>query len=83
MPDAEILLELIRGAASSALGIEPRLIERELRIADSGIDSLGLIEVAVLVEDELGVVVPVEAYGDIETIEDLILKFLQLLDQEV
>jgi acyl carrier protein len=60
-------------------------ITAETRIEDSGIDSYGLIEIVFELEDELEIDIPYNAndgaFGEAETIGDLLDKLQALIEQ--
>lgn len=64
--EATIFKELAR------LGPEPESVERDITFSDLGIDSLDLVEVAQLVEDEYGVILKGEDMEKLATVGDAI-----------
>jgi acyl carrier protein len=61
----------VRGALE-AFGVEPALIRREARLADLGVDSLDVAELAQIVEDEHSVRLTGEDMKAVDTVGDAI-----------
>ena len=43
-----------------------------LNIIDLGLDSLATVEIVISIEEELGIVIPDDSVGDLQTVKDII-----------
>jgi len=67
--DREKLLEIVREATVSVLGVDPASVTPEAHFADDlDADSLALVEIIMAVEDQLDIQVPEEELKDVRTV---------------
>jgi len=53
-------------------------IDINKNIHDLGLDSLATVEIVVFIEEELGIVIPDDSVGDLQTVKDIIDLCLRL-----
>jgi acyl carrier protein len=70
--DITVLLTVFRAAVQEVLGRSATDISLDTDIATLGIESLDLIEVAMSIEDRLGVVFHLEDFSEAQTVRDVL-----------
>lgn len=67
-----MIIEKVKMILGRHLGIAPNTIEDDaLVLEDLGANSLDVVELAMAIEDELGVVIPDEAVVSLHTVKDI------------
>ena len=75
---------VVRRTLAESLGIDEDVIEPDLSLADDlAVDSLELLEVAMALEDTLGVTIPRRRLEHVRTCGQLLAQMLSLRDRSV
>ncbi len=71
--DEQKIFERIREVLVKRLAVEPDAVKRDSRLKEElEVDSLDLVELSILVEEEYGIDIFDEQIGDIETVGDVV-----------
>ena len=67
---------------SNHLKCQPSEIHPDMKLGALGIDSLGAITILYELEDQFDIEIPNEVFDSLETVNDIVIKLQQLLDNK-
>ena len=77
-----MLQDIVIKEISNHLKCQPSAISPEMKLDSLGVDSLGAITILYELEDQFDIEIPNEVLDSLETVDDIVIKLQQLLDNK-
>jgi acyl carrier protein len=73
---------IVFDAIANQLHCKPQDVSLDMSLSELGIDSLGAITIIYELEDQFDIEIPNEVFDSLETVNDIVTKLQQFLDEK-